>query len=57
MFHLNIVAGEMQENQAAIWDYLKLLFESKDVIKVAHNLAFESNVPLRKRYRPSKALL
>jgi DNA polymerase-1 len=34
--------GRNAENQAAIWDYLKLLFESKDVIKVAHNLAFES---------------
>lgn len=35
-------SGRNAENQAAIWDYLKLLFESKDVIKVAHNLAFES---------------
>ena len=35
-------SGQNAENQAAIWDYLKLLFESKDVIKVAHNLAFES---------------
>jgi DNA polymerase-1 len=32
-------SGRNAENQAAIWDYLKLLFESKDVIKVAHNLA------------------
>jgi len=35
-------SGRNAENQAVIWDYLKLLFESKDVIKVAHNLAFES---------------
>jgi DNA polymerase I len=35
-------SGRNAENQAAIWDYLKLLFKSKDVIKVAHNLAFES---------------
>jgi DNA polymerase-1 len=35
-------SGRNADNQAAIWDYLKLLFESKDVIKVAHNLAFES---------------
>lgn len=35
-------SGRNAENQVAIWDYLKLLFESKDVIKVAHNLAFES---------------
>jgi DNA polymerase-1 len=35
-------SGRNAENQKAIWDYLKLLFESKDVIKVAHNLAFES---------------
>ncbi|ANX01834.1 bifunctional 3'-5' exonuclease/DNA polymerase [Thermoclostridium stercorarium subsp. leptospartum DSM 9219] len=35
-------SGRNAENQAAIWDYLKLLFESKDVIKVVHNLAFES---------------
>ncbi|KXG75333.1 bifunctional 3'-5' exonuclease/DNA polymerase [Thermotalea metallivorans] len=35
-------SGRNAENQAAIWEYLKLLFESKDVIKVAHNLAFES---------------
>lgn len=35
-------SGRNAENRAAIWDYLKLLFESKDVIKVAHNLAFES---------------
>jgi DNA polymerase-1 len=34
--------GRNAENQTAIWEYLKLLFESKDVIKVAHNLAFES---------------
>ena len=35
-------SGRNAENQKAIWDYLKLLFESGDVIKVAHNLAFES---------------
>jgi DNA polymerase-1 len=35
-------SGRNAENQTSIWDYLKLLFESKDVIKVAHNLAFES---------------
>lgn len=35
-------SGQNAENRAAIWDYLKLLFESKDVIKVAHNPAFES---------------
>ena len=34
--------GRNAENQTSIWEYLKLLFESKDVIKVAHNLAFES---------------
>jgi len=34
--------GRNAENQTTIWEYLKLLFESKDVIKVAHNLAFES---------------
>jgi DNA polymerase-1 len=28
-------SGQNADNQAAIWDYLKLLFESKDVIKVA----------------------
>jgi len=35
-------SGRNAENQKAIWKYLKPLFESKDVIKVAHNLAFES---------------
>jgi len=35
-------SGQNAENQKAIWEYLKPLFESKDVIKVAHNLAFES---------------
>jgi DNA polymerase-1 len=35
-------SGRNAENQKAIWEYLKSLFESKDVIKVAHNLAFES---------------
>jgi DNA polymerase-1 len=35
-------SGRNAENQTSIWEYLKLLFESKDVIKVAHNLAFES---------------
>ncbi len=35
-------SGRNAENQKAIWEYLKPLFESKDVIKVAHNLAFES---------------
>src|SRR5690554_1223761 len=35
-------SGRNAENQKAIWEYLKTLFESKDVIKVAHNLAFES---------------
>lgn len=35
-------SGQNAENQKAIWEYLKSLFESKDVIKVAHNLAFES---------------
>ena len=35
-------SGRNAENRTAIWDYLKLLFESKDIIKVAHNLAFES---------------
>jgi len=35
-------SGRNAENQTSIWEYLKSLFESKDVIKVAHNLAFES---------------
>ena len=35
-------SGRNAENQKAIWEYLKSLFESKDVIKVAYNLAFES---------------
>lgn len=35
-------SGRNAENQNVIWEYLKSLFESKDVIKVAHNLAFES---------------
>jgi DNA polymerase-1 len=34
--------GRNAENQKAIWVYLKSLFECGDVIKVAHNLAFES---------------
>jgi DNA polymerase-1 len=34
--------GENAENTTEVWEFLEKMFTSKDIIKVAHNLAFES---------------